>query len=104
MGDGFKIFLLTGGRRKNVVELRWSDIFISIEGIIFFKIGNKKVNRVRKTKEYNKYILINDGLFELMLQLGYETKKNTSDYILFPKRTVKGKTIMDVYQNHFHIM
>jgi integrase len=99
--DGFKLFLLTGGRREDVVELRWSDIFISIEGIRFFKIANKKVNRIRKSEEYNKYIPINDDLFELLLKLGYEIKKNTSDYILFPERTVKAKTIMDVLSKSF---
>lgn len=98
---GFKLFLLTGGRREDVVELRWSDIIITIEGVRFFKIANRKVNKIKKTEEYNKYIPINDDLFDLLLELGYEINKNTNDYILFPERTVKAKTIMDALSKSF---
>ena len=31
----------------------------------------------------------------MLLELGYEEKKNTNDYILFPERKVKTKTIMN---------
>lgn len=99
--EGFKLFLLTGGRREDVVELRWSDILITIEGIRFFKIANKKVNRIKKTEQYNKFIPINDDLFDLLLEMGYETNKNTNDYILFPERTAKAKTIMDALSKSF---
>lgn len=99
--EGFKLFLLTGGRREDVVELMWSDIHITIEGIRFFKIANKKVNRIKKTDQYNKFIPINDDLFDLLVEMGYEAKKNTNDYILFPERTVKSKTIMDVLSKSF---
>jgi integrase len=93
--EGFKLFLLTGGRREDVVELKWNDIYITIEGFRFFKIPNKKVNRIKKTESYNKYIPINADLFGLLTELGYEEKKNTNDYILFPERNVKTKTIMN---------
>jgi integrase len=99
--QGFKLFLLTGGRREDVVELRWCDMLVTIESVRFFKIANKKVNRIRKTEEYNKYVPINDDLFALLLDLGYEAKKKTNDYILFPERTVKAKTIMDVLSKSF---
>lgn len=93
--DGFKLFLLTGGRREEVVELKWSDILITIEGTKFFKIGNKKVNRSKKVEDYIKYIPINIDLFDLLNELGYQEKKNTDDYILFPERNVKSTTIMN---------
>ena len=99
--QGFKLFLLTGGRREDVVELMWSDIHVTIEGVRFFKIANKKVNRIKKTEQYNKFIPINDDLFDLLIEMGYETKKNTDDYILYPERTVKSKTIMDVLSKSF---
>jgi site-specific recombinase XerD len=93
--EGFKLFLLTGGRREEVVELKWGDIYITIEGYRFFKIPNKKVNRIKKTNNYNKYIPINADLFELLMEMGFEKMKSTNEYILFPERNVKTKTIMN---------
>lgn len=93
--EGFKLFLLTGGRRAEVVNLRWSDIYISINGIKFFLIGNKKVNESKKTDDYKKYMPINEDLYDLLNELGYQEKKNSNDYILFPERNVIAQTIMD---------
>jgi integrase len=93
--DGFKLFLLTGGRREEVVDLKWSDILITIEGTKFFKIDNKKVNRQKGSDAYVKYLPINQDLFELLIKLGYNEKKTTSDFILFPERKVKSITIMN---------
>lgn len=96
--EGFKLFLLTGGRREEVVDLRWSDIITSIDGVKFFKILNLKVSRIKKTEEsneYEKYIPINNDLLELLNQLGYESKKNSNEFILYPERMVTSKTIMN---------
>ena len=93
--EGFKLFLLTGGRRAEVVNLRWSDIFISIKGIKFFLIGNKKVNESKKTDDYKKYMPVNDDLMELLNELGYQEKKNSNDFVLFPERNVIAQTIMN---------
>lgn len=96
--EGFKLFLLTGGRREEVVDLKWSDILITVEGVRFFSIANKKVNKIQKTEEiqkYNKYVPINEDLFDLLVELGYHDKKHSSDYVLFPERKVKTKTIMN---------
>lgn len=93
--DGFKLFLLTGCRREEVVELRWSDILIKTDGVKFFKIGNRKVMRQMDSDHFIKYIPINSDLFKLLIELGYEEKKSTDEYILFPERNVKSSTIMD---------
>ena len=93
--NGFRLFLLTGGRREEIVELKWSDILITIEGVKFFQISNRKVNRTKHTDTFRKYIPINEDLFQLLNELGYQEKKNSSDYILFPERNVKSKTIMN---------
>jgi integrase len=93
--DGFKLFLLTGGRREEVVELKWSDILTKIDGTKFFKIDNKKVNRQKDTDKYVKYLPINQDLFELLIKLGYNEKKTTNDFILYPDRKVKSITIMN---------
>lgn len=92
--DGFKLSLLTGGRRKSVVDLKWSDIFISVKGIKFFKIKNLKVNSIKKEDEYWIYIPINTDLFNFLLEMDYDEKKNTTDYILYPEREVLTETIM----------
>ena len=93
--DGFKLFLLTGGRREEVVDLKWSDILITIEGTKFFKIDNKKVNRQKSSDDYVKYLPINQDFFELLIKLGYNENKTTSDFILYPERKVKSITIMN---------
>jgi integrase len=46
--DGFKLFLLTGGRREEVVDLKWSDIYSTPQGVKLFIIDNLKVNRIKK--------------------------------------------------------
>ena len=84
--DGFKLFLLTGGRREEVVDLRWSDIFITVNGVKFFRIQNLKVVRNIKKDEVYKYIPINFDLFDLLLEMGYDEKKQTDDFILFPEK------------------
>ena len=42
-----------------MVDLKWSDILITIEGTKFFKIDNKKVNRQKSSDDYVKYLPIN---------------------------------------------
>ncbi len=93
--DGFKLFLLTGGRREEVVDLKWSDILLTIEGVKFFRIANRKVNRRKKTEDFFKFIPITEDLFDLLNKMGYQEKKNSKDYILFPQRNVLTKTIMN---------
>ncbi|MBF4485595.1 tyrosine-type recombinase/integrase [Flavobacterium sp. CSZ] len=92
--NGFKLFLFTGGRREEVVDLKWSDIEIRMDGTKFFRISNLKVERQRK-KECFRYVPINADLNDLLIELGYSEKKYTNNYILFPERTVMTKTIMN---------
>jgi len=85
--EGFRLFLLIGGRREEIVDLRWSDIFTSQNKTKFFRIENLKVMRAKnKTEKIYKYTPINSDLFELLLELGYSEKICSSDYILFPER------------------
>ena len=93
--DGFKLFLLTGGRREEVVDLKWSDIYSTPQGIKLFIIDNLKVKRMKKNnKECKKYIGINVDLEDFLIELGMNEKIGTDEYILFPNRDVKTKTIM----------
>lgn len=100
--DGFRLFLLIGCRRDEIVSLRWSEIFISANGTKFFRIENLKITRAKKKKEkIYKYIPINEDLNNLLLEMGYDEKKGTDNYILFPDREVKSATIMDCLSKAF---
>lgn len=99
--DGFKLFLLSGGRREEVVDLKWNNIFESENKIKFFRIKNLKVTRIMKKETVYKYIPITDDLFDFLNELGYEEKRNTDEYILFPERYEKSKTMMDVLSKAF---
>ncbi len=93
--DGFKLFLLTGGRREEVVDLKWSDIYSTPQGVKLFIIDNLKVKRMKKNnKECKKYIGINVDLEEFLVELGMNEKIGTDEYILYPNRTSTTKTIM----------
>ncbi|MFV8466700.1 tyrosine-type recombinase/integrase [Flavobacterium sp. LB1P62] len=92
--DGFKLSLLTGGRREEVVDLKWSDIFTTVKDVKFFKIKNIKVELLTD-EDHWKYIPINTDLMNLLLEFGYNDKKQTNDFILFPERQVLTKTIMN---------
>ncbi len=99
--DGFNLFLLSGGRREEVVDLKWNNIFESENKIKFFRIKNLKVTRIMKRETVYKYIPITDDLFDFLKELGYEEKRNTDEYILFPERYEKSKTMMDVLSKAF---
>ncbi|WP_348810625.1 tyrosine-type recombinase/integrase [Flavobacterium maritimum] len=99
--DGFRLFLLTGGRREEIVDLRWSHIYVSVSGVKFFRVQNLKVERNLNIDGLYKYIPINSDLFDLLVEMGYHEKKQTGDYILFPEREVQSKTIMDSLSKAF---
>jgi integrase len=99
--DGFRLFLLTGGRREEVVNLRWSDIYISPSGVKFFRIRNIKVERIKNKTDIYKHIPINEDLFDLLAEMGYDKKKDSDDYILFADREVSAITIMNSLSKAF---
>ena len=99
--DGFKLFLLSGGRREEVVGLKWNNIFESDNKIKFFRIKNLKVTRIMKKETIYKYIPITDDLFDFLNELGYEEKRNSDEYILCPERFETPKTMMDVFSKSF---
>ena len=99
--DGFKLCLLTGGRREEVVDLKWSDILYSGD-TYFFMIKNKKVERNRNVSGvFYKYIPINSDLFDLLMKLGYQEKKMSNDFILSPDRKESVNTMMGVLSKSF---
>jgi integrase len=102
----FKLFLLTGGRREEVLSLRWCQLKSYEDGLCFFNIDNLKVNRANKTKvvkskSKKRLIAVNNDLMDLLIELGYEHKKNTTDFIIYPERTCTIKTLMDRISKSF---
>ena len=97
--DAFRLFLLTGGRREEVVELKWSDIMITVQQVRFFQVANRKVQKQRMAKNSSattadKYFPINADLEQLLDELGFDKYKGQNKYILYPERTVSTNTIM----------
>lgn len=94
--EGFYLFLLTGGRREEVVDLKWSDIYTLDSGVKTFIVTNLKVTRIKKSaKEYIKYFPINKDLEDYLRYLGMDDMLGKDEYILFPDRDVSTKTIMN---------
>ena len=93
---------MVGCRREEIVDLKWSDIFVAESGVKFFLLENLKVNRIKKGKKAKmKHIPINADLEQLLVELGMDEKKNSNDFILFPERDCKTKTIMDRLSRSF---
>ncbi|NMH28055.1 tyrosine-type recombinase/integrase [Flavobacterium silvaticum] len=98
--NAFKLFLLTGGRREEVVDLKWSDLMITVQDVRFFQVANGKVEKQKRSKNLhgataNKFFPVNADLMELLTELGYEEFKGQDKFIIAPERTVSSKTIMD---------
>jgi integrase len=100
--NAFKLFLLTGARREEIVELKWKDIFISENGVKFLMFGNLKVERIKKVSNTpKKYVPINKDLEDLLVDMGMNNIKNPNDYILCPERKCSSRTLMDVISKSF---
>ena len=100
--DGFHLFLLTGGRREEVVDLKWSDIYTLDSGVKTFIVENLKVKRIKKNaKEYVKYFPINKDLEDYLNQMGMEDMLSKDEYILYPERDISSKSIMDILSKSF---
>jgi integrase len=94
--DAFKLFLFTGGRREEVVELKWGDLLITENGVKMFLIDNLKVNRNYKTKTgRQKVIPVTPDFEDFLIELGMNDNPNPNDYVLRVDRTQTLQTMMD---------
>lgn len=59
------------------------------------------MERITKKIGIIKHIPINEDLLDLLVEMGYEKNKDTSNYILFPDREVSALTIMDSLSKAF---
>ena len=102
MKDAFRLFLLAGGRREEIIHLRWCDIFTLKNGTKFFMIGNLKANRIQKTaKEFVKYIPIGADLEKVLTDMGMEQKKHSNERIIDPTEKYSNNSMMEMITKAF---
>lgn len=97
----FRLFLLTGCRREEVVRFRWSDIYETDEKVKLLKVENLKVQRITKKQKVHKTVPITVELMDLLIEMGYEEKHTTNEYILHPDRDLGLKSLMDLLSKSF---
>jgi len=79
-----------------VVNLKWSEIFTTENGIETFVVDNLKVKRIKKNKkEYKKFFPINADFKDYLMELGWKEKLGKDEYILCPDRTETTASLMD---------
>ena len=103
--DAFELGLHTGGRREEVVELKWNMIKEVENEPSYIIVSNLKVER-QKGKEFAdnvkpKVIPVTQSLYILLLRLGYNENKGSHDYILAPNRKAKTQSMMDAISKGF---
>jgi len=94
MKNAFRLFLFSGGRREEIINLRWCDIYTK-NGTKFFMIGNLKANRIQKSDEYVKYIPIGADLESMLNELGFKDKKHSNEKIIDPREEFSSNTMME---------
>lgn len=80
-----RLALETGVRTEEIFEMKYSDIVDLGNGVSVFGISNLKVNRIISGSEdgkYKKHIPITASLMQLLMELGYSEKKDSSAYII----------------------
>lgn len=97
----YKLFLLTGCRREELVVLKWSDIYAFDETVKFLYIDNIKVQRIKNRKNVLRPIPITEQLMELLIEMGYNEKYMPKGYILCPKRDMSVPSMMDFLSKSF---
>ncbi len=104
--DALKLALHTGGRREEVVDLRWDMIKSINNEPAFLAVNNLKVERMTG-EGFNeniapKIIPITKGLLDILNQLGYQEKKDSTDFMICPDRTdMSNGTLMDLLSKGF---
>ncbi len=102
MKTAFKLFLFLGGRREEVVSLRWSDLFVSDYGTKFFMMKNLKVERIQNTQdEYVKLAPIGKDFEDMLVDLGMNEKKYTDEKIIDPNEEYALSSLMELITDAF---
>lgn len=100
----FRLAIETGLRREELVTLSWADIVPLEDDKLVFRINNLKVNRIADSQdngEYIKNVPITKSLMLLLLELGYESKRTTNDFIINRPDRSDLKYMMDSLSRSF---
>ena len=101
MVNTFKLFLLVGGRREEVLSLKWDDIIQGNNGVLFFQFRNLKVERLGNKNTPKKYSPINEDLLKLLKEMGYDQMKGKNVKLIDPENTYIINTIMEKVSRSF---
>lgn len=107
LASAFKLGLETGLRREELIQLSWSNVReIGYEGknCFIIDVNNLKNNRRmfgKDTGTYTKPIPVTKGLYDLLIELGYEQKKGTSGYIIDREEGLEVKYMLDEMSRGF---
>lgn len=99
--NAYKLFLLTGCRREELVVMKWGDICSFDETVKFIYIDNIKVQRIKNRNNDLRPIPITPQLMDLLIELGYNDNYMPEDYILCPKRKMDLQAFMDFLSKSF---
>ena len=99
--NAFKLFLHVGGRREEVLNLRWSDIVEGPNGILFFQLRNFKVERMMKREVASKFIPINSDLLGLLNEMGYDQMKEKDVKLIDAEERYTMNTLMEKVSKAF---
>lgn len=96
--SAYRLLLLTGRRREEVLNMRMSDIVEFSPGIGYIKVEDLKVNHIekRKTEEEKIYhaVPLTDELYTLLNELGFQERNGTDSFILAPEVSDKRNKVM----------
>jgi integrase len=102
-----KVGLETGLRREEVLQLSWPnvrEITYEDQSCYIIDVNNLKNNRRmfgEDTGTYTKPIPVTKGLYDLLIELGYETKKGTNGYIIEREAGLEIKYMLDELSRGF---
>jgi len=95
--NAFKIGHETGGRREEIITLRWSDIK-ERNGIPYIKVedfkSNRIKNRIKPEEKRYKILPITSSLKKLLDEFDYEKNKGKDEYILEPQLKTRRNRVM----------
>jgi integrase len=105
--DAFWLGLYTGGRRDEVVRLKWSDIVYDENGQpSHFNCSDYKFNRshndiVTDEERKVKQFLIYSDFMTFLERIGYSAHRNSDSYVLAPESSYKRETMIDLISKAF---